>query len=254
MKKDELMKSMKILYVEDEQEAREELADVLKRRAGKLYVADNGAKGLAMAEDYDPDIVVTDLYMPEMSGIEMIRKIRATGKNPAVIVVSAINDVSTILGAIDAGIDKYILKPVNVVELLELLAEQAAQIFERRKQHTASLPENRKQVEDEIKREFAAFLKNATGKGPRDVSVFVGEGRVEMIASGCLTQLEKSLMENGQNTGVVKYIREVFFSSKADELCAMLAGIVGMNVSLRDVIINIEKDKNKLIFVDSTFA
>lgn len=251
MKMEEMMKSLKILYVEDEQEAREELADVLKRRAGKVYVADNGTKGLALAEDHDPDLIIADLYMPEMNGLDMIRKIRESGKNPAVIVVSASDDINMLLGAIDVGVYKYILKPVNMKELLEVLAEQAEEIFKRRKFTAAARPENRKQLEDEVKREFAAFLKNSTGKGPKDVSVFIGDGRVEMVASGSLTPLEKSLMENGRNMGVVKYVREVFFSSKEEDLCTMLSGILGVSVSLREVVINVEKDKSKLIFIDN---
>ena len=254
MKIEEKMKALKILYVEDEQEAREELVDVLKRRAGKVYVADNGEKGVALAEDHDPDLIITDLYMPEMNGLDMIRKIRESGKNPAVIVVTASDDVNMLMGAIDVGVYKYILKPVNMRELLQVLEEQAEEIFSKRKFAAAAQPENRKQLEDEVKREFAAFLKSATGKGPKDVSVFIGDGRVEMVASGSLTPLEKSLMENGKNIGVVKYIREVFFSSKEEELCRMLTGITGMSVSMREVIINVEKDKNKLIFIDNNIA
>lgn len=249
MKTDEIMKTLKILYVEDEKEAREELVDVLKRRAGKVYVAENGKQGLSLAEDYDPDIVIADLYMPEMSGMEMIHKIRESGRNPAVIIVSAINDVNTILEAIDVHVYKYILKPVNVKELLEVLAAQAEEIFNQRKQRLVELPENRKQIEDCIKREFAAFLKSATGKGPKDVSVFMAENRVELVASGVLTVLEKSLLGNGKNVGVVKYIRELFFSSKSAELCRLLAEASGMEFSLQDVNINVEKDRNKLSFV-----
>lgn len=247
MTAEEIMKTLKILYVEDEQEAREELMDVLKRRAGKVYVAENGKKGLALAEDYDPDIVIADLYMPEMNGLEMIRKIRESGKNPAVVVVSAINEVDTILSAIDVGVDKYILKPVNLPELLDVLNEQAQAIYESRKRHDAGLPENRKQVEDEIKREFAAFLKTATGKGPRDVNVFLGEGRIEMVASGVMTVLEKSLLEDGKNISVIKYVREVFFSSKEQEICSLVSQISGRDVTLKEVLINVEKDKNKLL-------
>lgn len=251
MKTAELMKTMKLLYVEDEKETREELVDVLKRRAGKVYSAENGVKGLSLAEDYNPDIVIADLYMPEMNGLEMIRRIREQGMNPAVIILSAINDVSAILDAIDVGIDKYILKPVNLQELLDVLAMQAELIASRRKHHNTTLPENRKQVEDEIKREFAAFFKTSTGKGPKDVNVFLGEGKLQVVASDVMTVLEKSLMENGKNAGVIKYVREVFFSSKEKELCQLVSRITGLEMTLKEVSISVEKNKNKLVFEES---
>ena len=171
MNTDEILKNMKVLYVEDDEEAREELTDVLKRRVGKVIVGENGKRGLELYNDFLPDIIIADFYMPEMDGIEMIRRIRRQGADPAAIVISAVSEVNIILSAIDVGIDKYILKPVNVQELLDAMGEQSKVIYVRKKKSTAALPENRKKIEDEIKREFAAMLKNMTGKGPRNVSV-----------------------------------------------------------------------------------
>jgi len=246
----ELMKSIKILYAEDEKEARDELVDVLKRRAGKVYVADNGKKAWSMFEDYDPDIVITDIYMPEMNGLELLRKIKESGKSPAVVVISAINDVETILGAVDTGIQKYVLKPIDLKELLEVLLEISAEIISKRKYLTAVLPENRRQLEDELKKQFAAFFKSYTGKGPRDINVFIGEGQIEIIASEVMTTLEKSIRINGKNDGVVKYVREVFFSSNESVLNSLVSEVTGRQVTLNEIRINVEKDRNKLIFTD----
>lgn len=245
---DEILKNMKILYVEDDDQAREELFEMLKRRAGKVITGENGRRGLELFMDHEPDIVIADLYMPEMDGIEMIRRIRAAGHAPAVIVTSAVEDVDTIIGAIDAGIAKYILKPVDLQELLEVLHQQAEIIYDSRQKKMAALPENRKQVEDEIRREFASFLKNVTGKGPKDVNVFMNDERIELVASEVLTIYEKNLLDNYQNIAIIRHIREIFFSVKGDEICQMLMRISGRRVLMKEVIINIEKDKNKLIF------
>lgn len=245
---DEVLKTMKILYVEDDAQARVELLDVLRRRAGKVISAENGMQGVELFAEFEPDIVIADLYMPEMDGLEMLHRIRAQGYSPAVIVTSAVEDVNTILHAIDEGIVKYILKPVNLQELLSVLAEQAAMIYERRRKEIAALPENRKKVEDEIKREFASLLKAITGKGPRDVNVFMNDERIEVIATEVLTVLEKNLLDNYQNIAIIKYVRKLFFSVKSDEICQMLCQITGKRVSLKETLINVEKDKNKLIF------
>lgn len=245
---DEILKTMKILYVEDDAQARVELVDVLRRRAGRVISAENGRQGVELFADFEPDIVIADLYMPEMDGLEMIHRIRVQGYAPAVIVTSAVEDVDTILHAIDEGIVKYILKPVNLQELLAVLSEQAAAIYGRRRKQIAVLPENRKKIEDEMKREFASLLKTITGKGPRDVHVFMNDERIEIVATEVLTVLEKNLLDNYQNIAIIKYVRKLFFSVKADEICRMLSRVSGREVSLKEVLINVEKDKNKLIF------
>lgn len=253
MNQDELLKNIKILYVEDDAEAREELFDVLKRRAGKVIACENGVQGAEIYAEFEPDIVITDLYMPEMNGIEMIKQIRQQAKKPpAVVVISAVGDVDTIFHAIDAGIDKYVLKPVDLRELLDTLCGQAEVILESRQKNAVSLTENKKQTEEEIRREFAALLKTITGKGPRDVSVFIGSDRIEITASEVLTVFEKNLLDNCRNIAIIKYIRELFFSVKEKEICELISRISGREVGLKDVLINAEKDKNKLIFtVDS---
>jgi YesN/AraC family two-component response regulator len=248
MSADEMLKNLKILYAEDDGEAREELTDVLKRRVGRVFACDNGVRGLELYNDHKPDIIIADYYMPEMDGIEMINRIHKQDENIAAIVISAVSDVSTILSAIDAGIYKYILKPVNVQELLDVLGELAGELYEKRKQRSAALPENRKKVEDEIKREFSAMLKATTGKGPRNVSVFMNGTDIEITASEVLTVFEKNLLDNNRNAAVIKYIREMFFSVKEKEICSMIMKISGYETALSKVIINPERDKNKLIF------
>lgn len=245
----ELLKNMSILYVEDDEQAREELHDVLKRRAGKVIVCENGKEGLELYKDVLPDIILADLYMPEMDGIEMLRQIRQLPGKPAVIIISAVNDVDTIINAVDAGIDKYILKPVNLEDLLNALHSLADIIQEGRQNQPVSLGDNKKQLEAEIKKSFAAFLKITTGKGPRDVSVFIHDDQVEIVASEVLTTYERNLLASFQNIAIIKHDRQLFFSIKESELCHMIADILKQSVILKEVQINVEKDKNKIIFL-----
>ncbi|MEG0829577.1 MAG: response regulator [Anaerovoracaceae bacterium] len=242
------LKGMKILYVEDDAQAREELTEVLKRRAGKVMVGENGLQGLALYEHFRPDIILADLYMPEMDGVEMIRKIRLLKGNPVVIVTSAVEDVDTILNAVDAGIDKYLLKPVNLQELLDVLGDFAEAIQSKRQPETAYLGENKKQIEAEIKKNFAAFLKNTTGKGPRDVIAFIGNSQIEIMASDVLTVFEKNLLDNNQNIAIIKHNRKLFFSVKEKEICQLIGKDLGQDLRLKEVFIDIENDKNKLLF------
>lgn len=248
MNTDDILMTMKVLYIEDEDEAREELVDVLKRRVGRVMSADNGRKGLELCRDFEPDIVIADLYMPEMNGLEMIRHIKEDGRDIAFIILSAANDVKIIIEAIDVGVDKYILKPMNMQELLRVLEEQAVDIYSRRKHSNVRIPHNKKHMEDEVKKEFAAFLKQVTGKGPKNVNAFIRDGKLELVAAEVLTVFEKNLLDNNRNIAIIKHNRELFFSVKSDELCRRISGILNCGVHLKEVLISVEKDRNKLIF------
>jgi YesN/AraC family two-component response regulator len=79
--KTNLLIKYKVLYVEDDEMQRENLKIFLKRRVGKLYMAENGKEGFKVFEEQNPDIIITDLKMPVMDGIEMSKKIRDNNNN-----------------------------------------------------------------------------------------------------------------------------------------------------------------------------
>lgn len=115
------LKSLSVLYVEDDPDVREQLAQFLRRRVGRLYLADNGKAGLEAFHQHRPDIVVSDIRMPLMNGLEMASAIKREHPAAPVVITSAHNDTDYFMQAIDAGIDKYVLKPVNPEVLTEAL-------------------------------------------------------------------------------------------------------------------------------------
>ncbi len=121
MKALDVLKSVKLLYVEDDKETREELAMILEPWVGELHVACDGEEGLKLFEDKRPDIVVTDIQMPRVSGLAMSSEIRRLAPEQPIIVVSAYNDVEYLFRAIELGIDNYITKPLSVDRLLDKL-------------------------------------------------------------------------------------------------------------------------------------
>ena len=244
--RDAILRQVRVLYVEDEAPTREELCEFLRRRAGKIYTAQNGKEGLALYEEYLPDIVIADLFMPEMDGIEMVRRIKkAHFPGPSVIITSAIGDVNVILGAVDAGIDKYIIKPIDIGELLTSLQQLAERAVGQSRPPID--PAQKKQIEDTIKKDFSAFLKNAAGKGPRDISVFIGENDVEVIIYDFMTPLEKSLLDNNQNFAIIEQNRSLFYSIKGSEICAFVGAALARDCRIEKVTYDLKKDRNKLI-------
>ena len=87
----EKLKEVTVLYVEDEDMMRESVVMLLKRRFKQVFVAANGLEAVNIYKAEHPDVVITDLQMPVMDGMELARQIRALGNTP-IVVVSAFND------------------------------------------------------------------------------------------------------------------------------------------------------------------
>lgn len=122
------LKSLSLLYVEDDSATREELAMILEPWVRELHVASDGQTGLDLFKQKRPDLVVTDIQMPRLSGLAMGGEIRRLVPGQPIIVVSAYNDVDYLFRAIELGIDQYITKPVNVERLLRKLANTGREI------------------------------------------------------------------------------------------------------------------------------
>jgi diguanylate cyclase (GGDEF)-like protein/PAS domain S-box-containing protein len=112
---------LRVLYVEDDAAARGQLEQFLRRRVRELHVADSGVAGLESFKRNQPDIVVTDIRMADMDGLRMAREIKALNTRVPIVVTSSFRDSSYLLEAIDLGIERYVLKPVDVDRLLSAL-------------------------------------------------------------------------------------------------------------------------------------
>ena len=114
-------KEYNILYVEDNHEIAEEIAFFLEPRVNKFYSAYDGKEGLELFKEHKPDIIITDIQMPNMNGIEMIEQIRKIDSEVPIIITTAFNESSYLLKAINLQVDGYIMKPLNIKELLNRL-------------------------------------------------------------------------------------------------------------------------------------
>jgi DNA-binding NtrC family response regulator len=109
------------LVVDDEANARTALAELLRDEGFEVEMAADAFKALGKYETFAPHVVVTDLKMPGMDGIELVKKIRATEGPADLIVMTAFGDVSTAVDAMRAGAADYLTKPLNFDELLVVL-------------------------------------------------------------------------------------------------------------------------------------
>ena len=106
-----------VLVVEDDTPVRNLITTTLKTHEYRYLSAQNGASAVMEALSHNPDIVLLDLGLPDMDGVEIIRKIRSWSNMP-IIVISARTEDSDKIGALDAGADDYLTKPFGVMELL----------------------------------------------------------------------------------------------------------------------------------------
>ena len=115
------LKQLTLLYVEDEESIRSEVAYFLSRRVGRLLTAANGREGLEIYLDQRPDIVLSDIQMPFMDGLAMAEEIRRRDRNTPLIFITAFNDTEYLQRAIAIGADGYALKPVSLEQLMQTL-------------------------------------------------------------------------------------------------------------------------------------
>jgi diguanylate cyclase (GGDEF)-like protein len=121
-----LMNSLTLLYVEDNEETQERTKMIIADDVKELYQAFDGEEGLEMYKILRPDVVLTDINMPKLDGLEMAKKIKEINKNQLIIAVSAFDDREMLLKAINIGIDFFLPKPLDIDELyakLNLIAK-----------------------------------------------------------------------------------------------------------------------------------
>ena len=111
------MDKKSILIVDDEQDVRETLESVLEKLEFKPFVAGGGEEALTVVQKEKIDIVLSDLYMPEMDGIELLKRIKAKDKNIVFLMITAHPTIETAVDAIKKGAYDYLTKPFHIDEV-----------------------------------------------------------------------------------------------------------------------------------------
>lgn len=113
-----------ILVVEDEAKLAKFIELELKYEGYNVTVASDGLAGLAAARESHPDLIILDWMLPGISGLEICRRLRATGDKVPIILLTAKDEVSDRVAGLDAGADDYVVKPFSVEELLARVRAQ----------------------------------------------------------------------------------------------------------------------------------
>ena len=123
----------KIIVLEDEASTRLLICNVLKKQGHEVIALDNGAEGLLVILAEQPDLVISDVQMPKMTGFEVVAQMRQTADvaDTPVILLTSLSSRADMRTGMSQGADDYITKPFEPVELLESVAAQLARVQQR---------------------------------------------------------------------------------------------------------------------------
>jgi len=128
-----LLKTLKILIVEDETRLSKLLKEAISDYFFSVIIANDGVEGLKKFKANKPDIVITDIMMPNCDGLEMTQLIKQIDDQVPIIVLSAHSDKEKLLSAIDLNINKYFIKPFDPDEVIEHINKIAPSLNKRRR-------------------------------------------------------------------------------------------------------------------------
>jgi len=119
------LKEITVLYCEDEEYLRDITEGILESFTKKQFICKDGAEGLELFKEKQHliDLIITDVNMPNMNGLEMAKEIKKINPNMPIVVTTAFSNSEYLLEAIDLGVDKYVLKPINIKKLLDIMSK-----------------------------------------------------------------------------------------------------------------------------------
>lgn len=250
----DILKNIKVLYVEDEPITRKQVCRFLSKRVGKVFEAEDGKDGIKKFIEYKPDIIITDLIMPYMTGIEMMRKLREDGFDCPFIITSALSDSNTILETVDLKIDKYLIKPIDVNILLDSLTQIAARIIEEKedsvvlKDSLILTDDMKNELEVKIRNIYSKYLKKVVGKGAKLIKVFINGKEIEIFSKESLTTLEESLLSTGYHHKSVEVIRRTIYDNTMYKIEDQISDLIDRKVAVKEIEIS-PKEKFERILI-----
>jgi two-component system response regulator AtoC len=166
-----------VLIIDDDPLIRKTLSSHLLKKGFEVQLAEIGEEGIGKCAEHDPDLVLLDVRLPDIDGIEVLRKIKERNKKTSVVVMTAYDDMRTTVDAIKLGAFEYLVKPLNFIDL-DLTVEKAFQV--------RALEEKVSYLVEEKQKEYT--IDNIIGRSPQMREVFKLIGSVANTRTNILIQ------------------------------------------------------------------
>ncbi len=194
MNKNNKYKDFSVLLVEDDLDTQAQFLEILDGIFQFVHSASDGCEGLSMIEKYHPNIILSDIEMPCMNGVDLLTEAKKINPNSVYIFTTAFNTTMYLHQAIDLQVDGYLVKPIHITRLFEKIDEAVS----KRMMHTSS-----KALHQELsKREYEVFLDIVRGVKPLNIA------QKYEIKSKTVSTYRKRIMEKmgvNSNTELIRY-------------------------------------------------
>ena len=187
----EKAKGFTILYVEDELDVRLIITKTLNMIFKNVITAENGKVGLELFKKHSPDIIITDIRMPQMDGLEMSREIKKLSPHTPIIITTAFNENNYFIKSIDIGIDKYIIKPVVNGPLLSTIYD----ITEKLRNERELKEFKRKEIEERMYRVSQSVISSIVNSLPNPVITYQN-GKILYVNNAFLELLNAKTIDS----------------------------------------------------------
>lgn len=222
----EVTKDLRLLYVEDNEDARESTLLVLDDLFDNIIVAVDGEDGLNKFKNNTIDLIITDISMPNIDGLKMSKAIKQIDYNIPIIILTALTDLSVIKEAIDIGIDSFINKPL---EDIDILFNKLNQII--KKINYGRFQQELAKINQEKEKNHILFnmLNEIAHQWRQPLCV------ISTISSGYLYKKENNLQSENDDTEMALMVQQT--TQKLSDLISKIT-----NLNINDI--NIEKLQN----------
>jgi len=204
---------IKLLLVEDDAIIREIYSRLLGKTISRIIIADNGETGYELFKKEDPDLILTDIKMPVMNGLDMIKKIRNDNSSVKILIMSAYNESRYFINAIEAGVKGFLTKPIKSGDLTKAISEQANDILLERNLKDAERKRNTAELEREKSDKILNSLSEITATifqhGVNDRSIEYGLKQIAEATQSTRSVIIQFINNNNNNIAVIRNIYRV---------------------------------------------
>lgn len=180
-------KDLSVLYAEDEPHTQEAMRSILSNFFKHVYVASNGEEGLELFKNHQPDLVLSDINMPKVNGLEMVQAIRSVDQEIPVMIITAYSDTQYLMDSIFLGIDRYVNKPLNDQEFFKNLLVLLKNIHQKREAEAYQ----KAQMRDKLNAAALEALKSTSDIYPSPTFVFDAHQKLVFLNSAATAILSQ---------------------------------------------------------------